>query len=638
MCGISGIVVLRKGAEVPTLALQSMTQAMEHRGPDAGGYWQSVDRKCGLGHRRLSIVDLSAAGVQPMTSRSGGATVTFNGEIYNFQELRVDLERKGHVFSSHSDTEVLVNLYVEYGEAMLDRMEGDFAFAIWDERRQKLFMARDRAGVKPFYYAITPDYFIFASELRALLASGLVERQVDDKALYHYMTYLVTPPGMTMVKGVQKLEIATCMTLDLSGNLSKRLYWDALPQTCDGSSADLDAEFATLFDDAVRKRTMSDVPVGVLFSGGVDSTLNAGSFGQAIAPRPVDTFTVGMPGTANDESIHARHMAKILGTRHHEVLISDQDVQDALGDIAFYQDEPLSDPVCLPLWFVSKLARAEGVTVLQAGEGADELFCGYSAYMRYIKSHQRMWRPLSQLPRSVPRMAGGVGYRMARGNAALAAVSDALLRMGNDEEFFMSSAIGYYGGEKTASISGDFAHRMQGVSAFDVVRPLYDRLAKLAPKASFLQKMTYIDLHVRLPELLLMRVDKMSMAHSLEVRVPFLDHRLVEFSMRVPDAWKLRHGVPKEPVKNLATRFAPRDEIYRPKKGFGAPLQQWFKGGMGETARDLLTSSSSGADQWFNVAKIVNGLDQGYSASRPAFQLWVVYNFLLWKNLVLDRP
>lgn len=632
MCGIAGIVALRKNGEVPALALESMTRVMERRGPDAEGLWLSHDRKTGFGHRRLAIVDLTQAGAQPMSLPDGSAVVTFNGEIYNFAELRRGLEAKGHVFRSGSDTEVLLHLYLDRGERMVGDLDGDFAFALYDARDGSVFLARDPAGVKPLCYAITDDYFIFASDVRSILASGLVTRGVDAETLYHYMTYLCAPPGRTMVAGISKLETGSALKIYRDGRMQGGRYWDPLPQRAAGSDAALDEELKSLFDDSVRKRMMSDVPLGVLFSGGVDSTLNAASFSAAIAPAPVDSFTVGMPGTPQDESGAALAMARHLGLRHHEISITGDNVLEALRDIAVMQDEPLSDPVCLPLYFVSKLARDSGVTVLQGGEGADELFAGYAAYAKYMNAYRRYWKPLSHLPRAVPRMASRAVGAAAAHSVAASTAAENLARLGRAEEFFMSSAIGFYEAEKKAVFSEDFAQGTAGLNSYDVVRPLYAKLA--GTEATFLQKMTYIDISVRLPELLLMRVDRMSMAHSLEVRVPFLDKKLVEFAMRAPDAWKLRHGIPKEPVKKLAARHAPHETVYKPKKGFGAPLRDWFAGPLRELGMEALSCEDAGA--FFDLPLLRQRFEAGAGSSREAFQLWVVINFILWKKQVLD--
>lgn len=641
MCGIAGIIALRHGSQAPRLPLESMAAALQSRGPDAGGIWFSPDRRAGFGHRRLAIVDLSPAGAQPMTDDSGRYTITFNGEIYNFREIRKNLEQQGTRFRSHSDTEVLLNLYRAKGARMVDDLAGDYAFAIWDQVRQEIFICRDRLGIKPLYYAITGDHLVFASTVTALLDSDLVRKDIDPQSLHAYLSYLATPPDRTMIVGIRKLPAASTLTLRPGQPEKIEKYWQPLPQVPVATDdRDLDAEFAQLFDESVRKRLMADVPVGVLFSGGVDSTLNAGAFSRLTSPDPVDTFTVGMPGTRQDESLNARKMSAHLGTRHHEVLIGERDVLDHLDAITRAQDEPLSDPVCLPLYFVSKLAREHGVTVLQAGEGADEIFCGYSSYIRQMSAYRRFWRTGAVLPASWPRAGARLLRPYARSHAQVAAAADTLQRLGTAQPFFLSSAIGFYDSEKTDILSPDYGAACRDYSASDVVAPLYDILRAEAPKASFLQQMTFIDLQVRLSELLLMRVDKMSMAHGIEVRVPFLDHKLVEFSMRVPDAWKLRHGIPKEPVKKLAARYAPRAEIYKDKKGFGAPVLQWFtqetrtKDSLAQRLRDLLSDPASGADQYFDTAALQQRLDNKSMQSREAFQLWTVYNFLLWKKLL----
>ena len=636
MCGISGILALRPSVEVPPGALEKMTRAMAHRGPDGEGLWTSADRACGFGHRRLAILDLSPTGHQPMRAKDGRTVITFNGEIYNFKLLRSALEAQGHVFSGSSDTEVLLALYQQRGQAMLAEVQGDFAFAIYDDRKNEIFLARDRAGVKPLYYAVTGDYFIFASEVRAILASGLVEREVDEQALYHYLTYLVSPPGVTMVRGIRKLETGMSLRVSRDGAVSKTRYWDPLPGCCAVPPAALDEELAALFDDSVALRLQSDVPVGLFFSGGVDSTLNAGSFARIAQGAPIEGFTVGMPGTPQDESRHAAAMAHRLGIRQHQISVGPEDIAGRLDDIVMAQDEPLSDPVCLPLYFVSALARKNNVTVLQAGEGADELFCGYSGYMRYLKMHRDYWMPIGRAPRFLPAVAARAVHGFSGGRARFAPAADALRRLGRGDGFFMSSAIGFYETEKPAVLGRDYARAMAGCDSFDVVRPLYQRLSEQAPEASFLQSMTYIELHLRLPELLLMRADKMAMAHGLEVRVPFLDHRLIEFAMRAPDGWKLRRGIPKEPVKNLAARYVPREDIYRPKQGFGAPLRDWYKGALGRRMEEVFTNADYGAARWFDAALLQRRLASGAGSTREAFQLWTVFNFLLWKKLVLD--
>lgn len=635
MCGVCGIVRLDDGP-VDESALARMIDAMAHRGPDGDGVWISDDKTVGLGHRRLSIIDLSPLGAQPMTNEDGSVITTFNGEIYNYLDLRMRLQGR-HRFRSQTDTETLVHLWEEKGPEMPAELDGDFSFGVWDQNKKQLFLARDRAGVKPLYYARTRNAFVFASEVRAIVASGLVDFAIDDEAFYHYLTFLVSPPPQTLVRGIRKLPIGSALLVDqASGEHNDWRYWEPLPGQLDLSGHDLDADFAELYDAAVRKRLMADVPTGVLFSGGVDSTLNTGSFMEATAPTPVRTFNVCISGSKyEEESRFAREMAAHLGTEHYEVEISVDDLLDGVDILANAQDEPISDPVCLPLYFVTKLAREKNTVVLQAGEGADELFCGYNNYTRFLGHHRRYWRPLSALPRSAASLFS-VLSRPFGGHPLGGKIFDILRRRSLGQEFFMGSAIGYYESEKKPILSADLSARAAGWDSFNVVRPYYDRLKEAAPDAGFLETLSFIELNLRLPELLLMRADKMAMANSVEVRVPFLDHKLIEFAMSVPQDFKLRNGVPKEPIKQAALRYAPRESIYRPKSGFGAPVHEWFHGRLGEKLRADLGDASLGADQYFDCGQLYKALDRGPRSVNEGFKLWLIYNFLSWKRSMKD--
>ncbi len=614
---------------------------MAHRGPDGDGVWISDDNKTGLGHRRLAIVDLSEAGRQPMGNRDGSIQVTFNGEIYNHRELRSDLESRGFQFRSQSDTEVLPYLYEQYGEAMIERLDGDFAFGLWDSRKQKLILARDRAGLKPIYFTNLGNQFLFASEIKALLTHPGVARDIDEEALYHYLTFLVVPPPFTLFQGISKVHAAECLTLDLRDDgfqIRSRRYWEPLPNQCELQHSNLDGQFRDLFGRSVEKRLMSDVPVGVLFSGGVDSTLNAASFAAAIAPQKVRTFHVGVEGTKifDDETDFATSMALRLNTEHHQVRITESDLLDAMLGIARQQDEPLADPVCVPLYFVTKLARETGTTVLHAGEGADEIFCGYDKYRRFMDYRDRFWSPLCRLPRFAHRLAFEL---LKRGHSKTCRkMADSILRMARRQEFFVSSSVAFYEYEKQSVLGRDFRNRHEHTDSFNVVSPMYDRVAEHIPNATFLQILTYIELQLRLPELLLMRVDKMSMLNSVEVRVPFLDRDLVDFALSAPESFKLRDGISKEPVKRMAAEFVPRDLIYRRKSGFGAPIQEWFASKLGRDMDDQLQADRHMLGQWFDVAALRKRLQQPPPTANDAFQLWVIYNFMLWRRSFLDVP
>lgn len=615
--------------------LRAMADSLRHRGPDGEGFWLSDDRRVGLAHRRLAIVDLSATARQPMANKDGSVQVALNGEIYNFRELRAELEGRGYRFRSQSDTEVLVHLYDEVGDAIIERLDGDFAFGLWDDRRKRLLLARDRAGVKPLYYAEVDGQFLFASEIKALLRHAAVPREIDEESLYHYLTYLVVPAPRTLLRGVFKLPAAGVLTLDLDRGWKTRRYWEPLPGRASLDRRDLDGQFEATFNHSVGKRLMGDVPVGVLFSGGVDSILNAACFQQLVSPKAVRTYHVAMSGAPPhaDEREWARTVATKLGTEHHEVTISEGDLLAAAQTLAGQQDEPLADPVCVPLYFVTKLAKDSGTTVLHAGEGADEIFCGYENYLRFLRGESWFWRPLRRLPRFVSWL-GFQTLRHTRGRK----VADVLRRRALGQELFMSGAVAYYEDQKAAILARDFRARHPGLDSFHIVGDLYRRIEQESPGASLLQKMTFIELQLRLPELLLMRADKMAMAHGVEVRVPFLDRDLLEFALSVDESFKLRDGVAKEPVKRLAARYVGREAVYRPKTGFGAPIREWFHSGLGSHMAILLEEERAEVEEHFAVSELRRRLVRGPRTVNEAFQLWVIYNLLSWRRAILAQP
>jgi asparagine synthase (glutamine-hydrolysing) len=644
MCGICGIIQLGADpAPIDTGVLDRMVDVLAHRGPDGRGTWYSADSRAGLGHRRLAIVDLSPLGAQPMTNEDGTVWVTFNGEIYNFPELRRRLEQRGHVFRSHTDTEVLVHLYEDRGEAMLDDLDGDFAFALWDARQRTALLARDPVGVKPLYTAERNGVLLFASEIKSLLEHPLIEPRMSQEGFYHYLTYLVVPAPHTMFEGIRKLRAGEALKVEADGRVRRWRYWTAAPRHRNGSPADLDAEFEELFRASVKKRMMSDVPVGLLFSGGVDSTLNALAFQELVAPSPVSSYNVAMNARRFAvESEHAELIAGAMGLRHARVDLEEEDFQRVMSDVTWHLDEPLADPVTVAQWYVTRLARQGGMTVLHAGEGADELFCGYDITRRFLRHDRWLWQPLRRLPRAVSAM----GYRMLRGGASprTMKIADVLRRRSLGQAFYMAEAIGFYEHEKSRLLAPAFLEEMEEHDSYFEVEPIYRELAAEAPEASFIDQITYIELTTRLPELLLMRTDKMAMANSIEARVPFLDKALIEFALSAPLSWKTRNGVSKEPLKRLATEWTrkavdparlgrdPAQLFYRPKSGFGAPIQEWFSGGLG---RDLSSRLMAQRDRWegiVDVAAITRELAAGPANENRSFQLWTLYMALVWRE------
>jgi asparagine synthase (glutamine-hydrolysing) len=635
MCGICGIVALDRGRPVPKEALERMAAAMAHRGPDGSATWFSGDGSVGLAHRRLSIIDLSDRAAQPMPNEDGTIQLTFNGEIYNFQSLRRELLGQQHSFRSQTDSEVIVHGYEEYGDAILDRLEGDFAFGLWDEPRRRLLLVRDRAGVKPVYHAQGDGFLIFASECKAIVASGLIPFVVDEEALYHYLSFLTTPAPLSMVEGVSKLAVGSSLTLDQDrGAWRVQRYWqpwDHPPPVDDG---DLDEQLENLFVHSVRGRLVSDVPIGTLFSGGVDSTLNTVSFQRESDGAAVRTFSVSTVDDERlDETESARRMAKLLGTDHHEIRIGEQEIDEELASIVFAMDEPIADPVCVPQYFVTRLARDTGTVVLHAGEGADELFCGYAKYLRARRHHRWGWKTLAALPPFLSRAAYQATSRIPRLPLLNGKIADIFRRRSLGQRFVLSSAVGCYETEKARLLSSDFRDRTSGLDSFDVIEPVYQRFENAVKRRSFFQELLFLELNLRLPELLLMRTDRMSMAHSVEVRVPFLDHRLIEFALGVPDEFKLRDGITKEPIKRLLSQSVPGSDPYRPKRGFGAPVQAWLRSAIGRRARELITESASSAAEYFNVDLLARQFENP-SSTNHAFQLWSVFIFLEWRRLM----
>src|ERR1051326_946383 len=539
-----------------------MSDTLRHRGPDAEGIYVAPRQDAGFGFRRLSIVDL-ATGDQPMANEDESIWLVFNGEIYNHAAHRPGLEARGHRFRSRCDAEVVLHLYEELGPDCVHQLRGMFAFAVWDTRRRQLLLARDRIGVKPLYFAATADALIFGSEIKALFAHPSLQPRLNEAALSLYLTFAATPAPTTLFDGVQKLPPGHRLLVDAAtGRYRLQRYWQPLPDPVELATRREPEEYVERLEALVREsiglRMMSDVPYGAFLSGGVDSSLNVALMAE-LADRPVSTFSVAIDGDPNsDELRFARSVAERYGTQHHEVVIGEQDFLEYLPELVWHQDEPLADPVCVPLHAISEAARVSGTRVIQVGEGADELFSGYTSYAFFADFHRRVWRPYSALPDVVRRATSNVIGPLLRDDRA-----DVLARAGDGGELFWGGAIPFYDTHKAKLVHAeDRAGRM-------AVAALYADVDRGVPHASQLDRMIGIELRQRLPELLLMRVDKVTMGSSLEARVPYLDHKLVEFALAIPAGVKYREGVTKWVLKRVAERVGvSRELIYRPKRGF----------------------------------------------------------------------
>src|SRR5438105_908215 len=417
MCGICGVIAFGDSAEpVDEPTLRGMAATLAHRGPDADGYFVSPDRHVGLGFRRLSIVDLST-GDQPMSNEDDSVWLVFNGEIYNHADHRPRLEALGHRFRSRCDAEVILHLYEEYGPECVDHLRGMFAFAIWDSRRRRLVLARDRIGVKPLYFAALPQTFLFGSEIKALFGHPAVGPQLNEQALSLYLTFAATPAPITLFDGVEKLPPGHRLIVDAdTGRRTLERYWQPLPDPAELRQQRHPEEYVERLEALVREsiglRMMSDVPYGAFLSGGVDSSLNVSLMAE-LADRPVSTFSVAIEGDpASDELRHAKQIAERYGTQHHEVVIGEQDFLDYLPELVWHQDEPLADPVCVPLHAISEEAWRSGTRVIQVGEGSDELFSGYTSYAFFTDFHRRVWRPYQLVPSPLRRSVAAIADRV----------------------------------------------------------------------------------------------------------------------------------------------------------------------------------------------------------------------------------
>jgi asparagine synthase (glutamine-hydrolysing) len=627
MCGITGIFNHGNNSEVTETSLRMMTDAMSHRGPDDAGIYVSPDRSVGLGHRRLSIIDLSSAGHQPMSDETGKIWITFNGEIYNFLELRTDLEKDGVVFRSKSDTEVLIQLYKKLGQDMLPRLRGMFAFCILDVHRRSLFLARDRIGIKPLYYSNCGGRFIFGSEIKALLATGEVRRQVSVEALYHYLSFLTTPAPQTLFEGIHKLPAGYRMTVDSGGQIRTDQWWT--PFSATNAHVDEDtciSDVRHLLKESIRYRMISDVPFGVFLSGGIDSSTNVALMAE-LMDRPVETFSIAFKDEATyDELPYARKIADRFHTNHHEIKIGLQDLLNFLPQLIYHQDEPIADPVCIPVYYVSRLAKDHGVTVCQVGEGSDELFCGYP-HWSYVLGLKKVETAYRLFPSSLRKMAAFFAKQLEDPSSGRL---EYIRRASYDEPLFWGGAEAFYETHKRRLLSSEITKSLNGTSSANVIGAYFREFLRQTPQKDPLSWMTFIDLKLRLPELLLMRVDKMTMATSLEARVPFLDHKLVEYVMGLSMNRKIPKLEPKYLLKKAVRGVIPDEIIDRRKQGFGVPVAEWFQQELGKTIRSKISEFTT-RHHYFNKAEIERLL------SRPAGALpWYLFNFVLWHEAWIE--
>ena len=652
MCGITGV-FYRNGDKVDPNLLVRMTRTVAHRGPDEEGYflnattgtsWNTgepgappapvrgrIDRGAGyvgLGHRRLAIIDLSS-GQQPLANEDGTIWVTYNGEIYNFKSLVAELEALGHRFRTRSDTEVIVHAWEQWGEEAVKRFRGMFTFAVWDERRQLLWLARDRVGKKPLYYLLDDDRIVFASEIKAILEMPGVSRELDLTALSDYLSLLYVPSPKTIFKSIQKLPAAHQLVVGRDRVKLSR-YWDlSFEDPHDEPEARMIEELRGILEDATRMRMISEVPLGAFLSGGVDSSAVVAMMARS-SERPVLTNSISFSVAKYNEIDYARRVAGFYGADHHEFHVTPEAIP-VVEKLAWHYDEPFADSSAVPTYYVSQTAR-QRVTVALSGDGGDENFAGYRRY--YFDQRENFVRGL--LPEFLRRpLFGGLGRlypkadylpRVFRGKAFLSNVA----RDPVDAYFFSVSA--FHEDDKAAVLGGDVSRQLADYRTADLFRDVY----RSAPAPDHLSRLQYLDIQTYLCEDILTKVDRASMAVSLEVRCPILDHVFMEYAARIPSRLKLVGTDGKHIFKKALKGYVPDDILYRPKMGFGVPVAEWLRRDLKDYARDLVLGGDATRRYLSRPAVERLWREHGSGLRNYATELWVIMMLNLWHRRFVE--
>lgn len=627
MCGICGIVNFNVTKPVDRALVERMTEVQAHRGPDDFGYFAGDN--AAFGHRRLSIIDLTG-GKQPIFNEDGSIVVVFNGEIYNFADLTADLLARGHQFRTRSDTETIVHAYEEYGDECMRDFRGMFAFAIWDRKRKRLLLVRDRLGIKPVYYYAGRDFLAFASEIKALLQDPRIPREVDHKAVDLYLALRYVPGPRTMFKNIFKLQPAHYLVVDESGTRIKK-YWDLTYQESRLSDDDYIEQFANLLEESVRLRLISEVPLGVFLSGGLDSTSMLALMSKITGRKRVKTFSVGYETAGqsakeaedSNEFAYAREAAAHCGAEHHEFRVSAREFGGAIPNLVSHLDEPLADPSCIPLYFISKFAR-EHITVVLSGEGADETLAGYTLYQRVVslENMRRRAGPIAALAPMVAQLPMGDRVR------------DYLRRAGTPLEAHYRGVVKGVPPETRLKLTGqDRLSRCQ--QRLDEIFAVYFRAVE---NESPLNRMLYADAKVWLPENLLLKADKMTMAAAIELRVPFLDHKLVEFSATLPQSLKIRGGKGKWILQRAMGNLVPHSILHRPKKGFPSPTASWLRFELRDFVRDTLLARNSACRTFFD-GQALEGIIRRHEQGRfDGYQeIWSLVILECWHKQFIEN-
>jgi asparagine synthase (glutamine-hydrolysing) len=627
MCGICGRLNFEKGASVQPALIRAMMDAIRHRGPDDEGLY--IASEVGLGFRRLSIIDLNS-GHQPISNEDGAIWIVFNGEIYNYRELREFLLSKGHVFKTQTDTEVIVHLYEELGPQCLEKLRGMFAFAIWDENTKTLFLARDRVGIKPLYYSLVDDSIVFASEIKAILADPAIKRTLAPEIIDRFLTFLYVPGEETLLKGIRKLAPGHYLLLK-DGKAEIRQYWDLrfVKPAERQSLKDAENELSRLLAETVEQHMIADVPVGVLLSGGVDSTAVLSCAAES-TDKKISTFTVGFSTSGfADERPYARLAAETFGSQHYDMTIAASDFAAFLPQYVWHMEEPVCEPPAVALYYVSKLARNH-VKVLLSGEGGDEAFAGYDNYRNMV------W--LERLKRVWPGANGAASWGLSRLNSWLHSAKVAkyvpLVNATFPNYYYSRTSTPYrYSGNGIGELySADFVKSINREYTVEPVR----RLFSTVKNQGILDQMLYIDTKTWLPGDLLIKADKMTMANSLELRVPLLDHRLLEFAASLPPRYKLNGFHLKFIWKKALLRRVPDKILKRKKAGFPVPYEFWLRNNLKDQIRDILTDRKTIERGYFERTAVEKLIDANTDSGTYSKEVFSLVALELWHRMFLD--
>jgi asparagine synthase (glutamine-hydrolysing) len=624
MCGICGIVNFESDP-VDRAVIERMTGALAHRGPDDAGYF--IDGPVGLGHRRLSIIDLSG-GKQPIFNEDRSAAIVFNGEIYNYRDLAAELTTAGHTFKTRSDTETILHAYEEYGDDCVQQLRGMFGFAIWDRAKRRLLVARDRLGVKPVYYYRNSRFLAFASEVKSLLEIASIPREVDPESFDMYLSLRYVPGPRTMFKNIFRLQPGHILVADDSG-VRVTKYWDIdYPDPEPRSPEYLLERFRELLEESVRMRLISEVPLGVFLSGGLDSSAILATMSKIAGGDRVKTFSVGYEASgaeegAANEFAYARLATNAFACEHHEYRLDARNFAEFVPELVRYLDEPLADPSSIPLYFISKLAR-EHITVVLSGEGADEILAGYGIYGRML-ALDRIYRssgPLSRLAPWIARLTPSEKLRH-------------YVRMCGQplENRYRGVSRGFSAEGKRRLVGGDRVKQSD-----ERLQDIFSGYFKAVQKASPLDQMLYVDAKVWLPDDLLIKADKMTMANGLELRVPFLDHRMVEFAATLPNASKVHGRGGKTLLRRAMRGVLPDAIIDRPKKGFPIPIGSWLRTSLRQFTRDHLLARDSACSRYVDLdetARLVEEHEQG-RVDRSQ-EIWTLLVFEFWHRYFIGN-